>query len=172
MWKLITRGWPLFLLIALTGCMTTGRPLPKADLSQPGWMVQQGQAVWHRPPSRVSEIPHNAGQHPPQKAFDIAGDLIVATKPDGSAFVQFSKIPLTFAVAQATPGTWQIEIPPQNKRYSGGGKAPGQIVWLQLANALSHKPLAKDWTWRESEGNWRLQNSSSGESLEGFLAPQ
>lgn len=166
MWKNIDR-WALFFLIALSGCMTA-QHLPKEDLSGPGWTVRQGQAVWHTPRQKVFAPPHAERPAPPSPP-EIAGDLIVATRTDGSAFVQFSKTPFTVAIAQMTPTGWQLEIPPQNRHYSRPGKPPAQIVWFQLANGLTEKPLAKHWIWHGSASNFRLENPSSGESLEGFV---
>jgi hypothetical protein len=143
-------GW--LLLITLCGCLTM-RPLLKADLSEPGWTIRQGQAVWK----------------PGKKAPEIAGELLLATKPDGSVFAQFTKTPFPFIIAQSTTNGWQIEIPPQNRHYSFSGKPPARIVWFQLANALTGKPIAKGWTWHNSDSNWDLKNSS-GESLEGYFA--
>jgi hypothetical protein len=141
------------LLSSFCGCLSL-HPLPKADISQPGWTVRQGQAVW-QPPGRNSP--------------ELAGELLLATRTDGSAFVQFTKTPFPFAVAQMTSNRWQLEIPPQNKRYTERGKPSARIVWFQLVNALTGKPLAKGWTWNDSGANWQLK-SSSGESLEGFLS--
>ena len=138
---------------SVCGCVSS-RPLPKADISQPGWTVRQGQAVW---------------QPPGPKSPEIAGELLLATRPDGSAFVQFTKTPFPFAIAQISSNHWQLEIPPQNKRYTERGKPSARIVWFQLVNALTGKPLAKGWTWNDSGTNWQLKNSS-GESLEGFLS--
>jgi hypothetical protein len=143
----------LLLLITLCGCLSM-KPLPKADLSGPDWTIRQGQAVW-KPPG--------------PKSPEIAGELILATRPDGSMFAQFTKTPFPFFIAQATTNGWQIEIPPQNKRYAAHGKPPARIVWFQLANALTGKPIAKGWTWHNSDSNWDLKNAS-GESLEGFFA--
>jgi hypothetical protein len=150
LWNLI-----LFLLIGLNGCLT-GPPLPKVNLSESGWTIRQGQAMWQ----------------PQRKAPEIAGELLLATRPDGSTFVQFTKTPFPFAIAQTTPAGWQIEFPPQNKRFAAPGKPPARVarlVWFQLANALSGKPVAKDWTWHDSGTNWTLKNTSSGESLEGYF---
>ena len=142
-----------FLLLAtLCGCLSL-HPLPKADLSQPGWTIRQGQAVWQ----------------PSRKSPELAGELLFATRTDGSTFVQFTKTPFPFAIAQTVSNHWQLEIPPQNKRYTAPGKPPARIVWFQLANALTGKPLAKGWTWHDSDTNWQLTNSS-GESLEGYLS--
>jgi hypothetical protein len=108
--------------------------------------------------------------HPPGNAPEIAGDLLFATRADGSTFIQFTKTPFPFAIAQSTPTGWQIEIPPQNLRFARHGRPPARIIWFQLADALAGKPLAKDWHWKNSDTNWHLENSSSGESLEGYLA--
>ncbi len=142
----------LLILIDFAGCISAP-PLPKVDLSEPGWVIREGQAVWR----------------PPHKAAEIAGDLQVATKKDGSVFVQFTKTPLPFAIAQTTPSGWQIEFPTQNRRFAAHGSPPARIVWFQLADALAGKPLSKNWFWKSAGDNWQLTNSSSGESLEGYL---
>jgi len=144
-----------FLAIALSGCMTA-KPLPKANLSEPGWTVRQGQAVWR----------------PKRDAPELAGELLVATRPDGSTFVQFTKTPIPFAIAQASPRGWQIDFPPENRHYARHGAPPARIVWFQLAKAVLGRPIAKGWTWRDSDGdsNWELKNPSSGESLEGYFS--
>jgi len=141
----------LFLAI-LCGCLTLP-PLPKADLSQPGWNIRQGEAVWK----------------PDRESPEIAGEILLATRADGSSFVQFIKTPFPFAITQTTSNKWQAEFPPQNKRFTAPGKPPARIIWFQLVNALTDKPLARGWTWHDSGTNWLLK-SSSGESLEGYLA--
>jgi hypothetical protein len=143
----------VLLLTGLCGCFTM-RPLPKVNLSDPGWTIRQGQAVW---------------QPPGPKSPEIAGELLLATRPDGSTFVQFTKTPFPIAIAQTTSNGWQIEFPPQNKRYAAPGKPPARIVWFQLAHALTGKPVAKGWMWHNADDNWQLKNSS-GESLEGYFA--
>ena len=166
MWKNINR-LPFFVLLALSGCMTAGH-MPKADISGPGWTVLQGQAVWNTPRQHVFAPPH-AERPAPHRPPEIAGDLILATRADGSAFVQFSKTPFTLAIGQVTPTGWQIEFPPQNRRYAHRGKPPARIVWFQLAKAIAGKPVAKNWIWLGSAEKFRLEDPSSGESLEGFF---
>jgi len=143
----------LLLAVSLSGCMTAG-PLPKVNLSEPGWTVRQGQAVWR----------------PKREAPEIAGELLVATRPDGSASVQFTKTPIPFAIAQMTPNAWQIDFPPDNRHYAEHGSPPARIIWFQLAKAVLGKPIAKGWTWQNSDNNWQLKNPSSGESLEGYFS--
>jgi len=142
----------LALLLVLAGCFAAPRLAP-ADLSEPGWTVRRGQAVWH----------------PRRDAPEIAGDLLIATRADGSVFAQFTKTPFPFAVAQAGPHGWQIEFPPQNRRYSGRGAPPARVVWFQLARALAGAGVAKPWSWRGTEADWHLANAATGESLEGYL---
>jgi hypothetical protein len=142
------------LLVAVNGCLTLSRPLPQVNLTGPGWMVRQGQAVWKLP----------GGKH------DIAGDVLVATGPEGSSFVQFSKSPFPLVIGQTTSNRWQVEFPAQNKRYSGPGSPPKRLIWLYLSRMLSGNTPPRGWTWTNSESNWRLQNPATGEEVEGFFA--
>jgi hypothetical protein len=142
------------LLPVLTSCSTLSRPLPPVNLSEPGWTVRQGQAVWTLP----------RGQK------DIAGEVILATGPADKAFVQFSKSPFTLVVGQLDAKHWQVEFPPQNKHYAGPGTPPKRIIWLYLPRVLAGKSPPRGWSWSESEGNWRLQNPENGEAIEGFFA--
>src|SRR6185437_11414160 len=67
------------LSLALLFCVScrTANPLPPADVSAPGWLVQQGQAIWHPP-----------GHRP-----ELAGDLLLATNVNGNFFIQLTKNP-------------------------------------------------------------------------------
>jgi hypothetical protein len=82
--------------------LTFSRQLPAVNLTEPGWIVHQGQAVWKLP----------GGKH------DIAGDVLVAIGPEGKSLVQFSKSPFPLVIGQETSNRWQVEFPPQNKRYA------------------------------------------------------
>lgn len=144
------------LLFCQPGCQTIPT-LPQVNLSEPGWSTRQGQAVWRTQ----------------KDAPEIAGELVVATNPDGRSFLQFSKTPLPFVVAQTTAKSWQIHFyAPKNKTYSGPGKPPTRLIWLYLPRCLAGSPPPKSWSWQKLENNgWRLENQSTGESLEGFLNP-
>lgn len=131
------------------GCQSTA-PLPPLDLSSPGWRVQQGQAVW------------KPGEGKPE----IAGDLVLSRHPSGDAFVQFSKT-LPIVSGRLSPNRWQIEFPPENKRYSGGGNPPRRIVWLQMLRALEGARISERWTVsRPSDKYIALEDFHSGERLE------
>ena len=140
------------LLLALTGCQTAGLA-PKVNLQDPGWTVLEGQTVW-----RLE-----------RGTREIAGEVLVATQPGGRAFVQFTKAPFPIVTAQLGPNSWWVEFPPQNKRYSGHGQPPQRIIWLYLARVVGKNPPPKNWSWRPDPAGWRLENLSSGESLEGFF---
>lgn len=143
----------LFLSFGLGGCQTVP-PLPAVNLEDPAWTVHQGQAVWRRDPASP----------------ELAGDVLLAMRNDGRAFVQFTKTPFPFVVAQKTTNTWEIEFPTQKRRYSGRGRPPGQLVWLQLPAALAEERLGRGWSWqRLSNDRWELQNQATGERLEGVF---
>jgi hypothetical protein len=145
------------LLIAAltTGCLDT-RPLGRADLSEPGWRLREGQAVWKMKKS----------------APELAGEILLATRADGRAYLQFTKTPFPFVIAQLTTNSWQFELPTQNRRYSGPGKGPARLPWLRLPGLLQGEAPAKGWQWTTPEANhWRLERLSSGEFIEGFLEP-
>ena len=98
------------LLIAIFLCACQTAPLPPTNFSEPGWKIQQGQAVWR------------AKKDSPE----IAGELLIATNPDGRTVLQFTKTPFPFVIAQTTPKSWQLEVPAQNKKYSAPGKPPAR----------------------------------------------
>jgi hypothetical protein len=147
-------SWAIsFLFICLTGCRTT--PLPAVNLQGPDWAVREGQAVWKRN----------------RAAPELAGEILVATGPGGREFVQFTKTPFPMIIAQRTSNHWQIEIPIQNKRYSGPGSPPVRLIWLYLPGLLAGHTPPRNWSWQALPDNrWRLQNQRSGETLEGYLS--
>ncbi len=137
------------------GCKTLPL-LPAVNLSEPGWKTQRGQAVWK----------------PRKDAPEIAGELLIATSSDGRTFVQFTKTPFPFAIAQTTREGWQLEFGAVNKRFSGRGEPWERFVWFQLPRFLSGSKNSRQWSWQTFENNrWLLRNRITGESLEGFLAP-
>jgi len=143
----------MLLLMAGTGCRTLG-PLPPADLKEPGWTVRQGQAVWKRP----------------HGAVEIAGDVLVAWR-DGRSLVQFSKSPFSLVVCQTTPRGWEITIPVENRRYSGPGRPPRRMIWLQLPFVLEGRAPPRGWAWTMTpDNNWSLKNGATGESIEGYFS--
>lgn len=145
----------LLAALLLAGCRT-GPETGPINLSAPGWTVREGQAAWR----------------PRHGAPEIAGELLLATHADRSTFLQFAKTPIPFVIAQAGDDRWRIEFVPDHKSYSGHGRPPGGIGWLQLARCLAGTPPAPPWRWAtRPENRWRLENPRTGESLDGFLAP-
>jgi hypothetical protein len=143
----------VWLLLAVGGCATLRHPLPPVNLSEPGWILRQGQAIWKLPAGRP----------------DVAGEVLLATRLEGKAYIQFSKTPFTMVVGQVTPEGWEVEFPPQNKRYAAPGTPPKRLIWLHFARVLSGKSPPKDWKWTDSDGNFRLENPANGEAIEGYF---
>jgi len=153
--------WLGLLLLFASGCNTLP-PLKPANLKEPGWTVREGQAVWRTK----------------KGAPDIAGELLLATRPDGRTFVQFSKTPFPMLIAQRTTIGWEVQIPMKNERHSGRGKPPTRrllsylpgMIFLYLPGVLAAEPPPKGWSWeKRPDGSWRLNNGRSGETIEGFL---
>ena len=144
-----------FGLVFCVSCRTA-TPLPPADFSSPGWTLRQGQGVWK----------------PSRRRPELAGDLLLATNANGNYVVQFSKTPFTLAAAQVTDGGWQIEFGAGQYSWRGQGAPPARFVWFQLPRVLSGAPLADAWQLtRPAADSWRLENSRTGEFLEGAFFP-
>ena len=141
--------------LLLFGCRTVP-PLPPADLSQPGWQVRQGQAVWK----------------PNEKAPEIAGELVWAAHPDGRFLLQFLKTPITLVEAQGSNERWQISFPARGRTIRGSrGRSPSErLGWLYLARALRGHDI-NGWTFTRTGEHWKLTNSRTGEMIEGYLRP-
>lgn len=140
--------------VCCAGCRTT-KSLPPVDLQEPGWHLQQGQAIWKPTRTRPS----------------LAGELLLATRTNGDCFVQFDKIPFPLAAAQIAGDEWHIRFGTGRYAWHGRGEPPGRFVWFQLPRALASQPLAKHWKFERNGESWRLENSRTGESLEGSLTP-
>ena len=147
-----TRIGVLLMSIVLLGCRTMP-PLPKVSLTEPGWTVRQGQAIWH----------------PKREGPEIAGELLVATRTNGTALVQFTKTPFPLVVAQQTRSSWEIEFPTEKKKYSAPGHPPGRLIWFWLVQALTGESLPKNIFCRHDQKSWHLENRVTGESLEGYF---
>jgi hypothetical protein len=149
----------IWILIAalsiITGCQT--RPhLTVLDVTEAGWRVQTGQAIWKQ------------GPH----AAEIAGELLLAQQDNGRAFMQFTKTPFPVVTAQITATNWVMSFPGVRREYSGGGKRPERLAWLYLPEAMAGKSLPKAFHFVKNHGgNWLLENTRTGERLEGYLAP-
>ena len=148
---------PLILLaglVFLSGCQTGTQSLFTA--TGPDWHVQQGQALW-RPKRGLPEF---------------GGDLVLASDDAGRCLIQFDKTPMAILSAQTTSNRWLIKFPQRNMSFSGHGPGSTRFGWLYLPRALDGKPLPKNFRFeRKPDGGWRLENSRTGETVEGFLSP-
>lgn len=140
----------------ITGCASVQTRVP-VDIHQAGWTVRQGQATW---------TPRGGGQ-------PIAGELLLATGPAKSVFVQFSKPPFDVAIARATGGSWQLEYPLRRKSLGGPAPPPHDHIWFALARARANpNAIPEGWHMtRHADGRWKLTSRRTGETLEGFFNP-
>ena len=141
-------------LMTLVGCSSLP-PQPAMNLSEPGWVVREGQAVWKSKPD----------------ALGISGRLLVAMHWNGFNVVQFTPTNGPVVSAQSTTNAWRVQFAGQNKLSTGRGKAPERSVWLQLPGALlGNSAEETDWIMTRERGvPWRFKNDLTGESLEGAL---
>ena len=136
-----------------SGCRTAPKLAP-LNLSEPGWQLRQGQALWR-------------GK---KDAPEIAGEVILATNANRRAFIQFLKNPLPLVTAQITPEAWQIEFIPEKRHFGGRGIPPRQLLWLHLLSALQLAPLPQGIEFAKTpDGAVRIQTKESGESITLFL---
>jgi len=137
----------------LCGCQTATQSLFTA--AGPGWHVQQGQALWR------------SGRGSPE----FGGDLVLASDDAGHCLIQFDKTPMAILSAQTASNHWLIKFPQRQMSFSGRGPGPTRFGWLYLPAALAGKPLSEPLHFeRRPDGGWRLENSRTGETLEGFLS--
>ncbi len=86
--------------------------------------------------------------------------------------MQFDKTPMAILSAQTTSNQWLIKFPQRNLNFSGHGAGSTRFSWLYLPAALDGKPLPKYFQFeRKPDGGWRLENSRTGETVEGYLSP-
>ena len=141
-------------LLFSSGCQTSKKSMFTA--SGPDWHIQEGQALWR-----------------PQRGLpEFGGDLVLASDGGGRSLIQFDKTPMAILSAQMTTNGWLIVFPQRQMIFSGNKPAPMRFSWLYLPDALAGNPLPKDLHFeRKPDGNWRLENSRTGETVEGFLSP-
>jgi len=142
------------LCLIFCGCQTSRQSLFTAN--GPGWHVQQGQALW-RPKSGLPEF---------------GGDLVLARDDTGRCLIQFDKTPVAILFAEVTSNRWLIRFPQRDLGFSGHGAGWTRFGCLYLPRALAGQPLPKAFHFEQkADGSWSLENTRSGEKLEGYLAP-
>ena len=96
----------------------------------------------------------------------------MASDAQGRCTIQFTKTPLPLVLAQTTPTNWLIAFPSRRMSFGGRRAPPTRFAWLYLHAALAGDPLPSTLRFqRKPDGGWRLENTRSGETVEGFLAP-
>src|SRR4051812_7627846 len=139
----------IFQLLLTLGCRTGPPPVP-VDLSQPGWHLRQGQALWRSK----------------QQAPEIAGEIVLATNRNARAFVEFLKNPLPLLSAEINPDGWHVEFIPEKRRFSGRGRPPRRLLWLQLLQALQDLPPPAGVEFKKAgQGEFHIEDTRTGESI-------
>jgi hypothetical protein len=124
--------------------------------SGPGWRFQQGQAIWR----------------PGRNRAELTGELSVARNDRGACVFDFEKTPMPMTAGHTTGTNWLIRFPAMNLSFGGGGAPPRRFAWLYLGAALDGKVLPKPLTFEQRpDGGWRLENTRSGEFIEGVFWP-
>lgn len=101
---------------------------------------------------------------------ELAGELIVIHRSNGSHFAQFAKPPISLMTAETDGARWSATVPP-NRTFKGRGKPPERLALLHLARILGGEAPGKNWLWQTNAESWRLEHRKSGESIEGYLSP-
>jgi len=135
------------------GCRTASEA-PSFTVTGPGWRVQEGQALWR----------------PGRQFPELGGELVMASHEDGRYVIEFAKTPLPLVLAQTTRTNWLIGFPARRMSFAGRRPLPARFVWLYLPMALAGDSLPSALRFqRKADGSWRLENTRSGETVEGFL---
>ena len=144
----------VIVLTTLAGCSSLP-PQPAMDLTEPGWVIREGQAAWLPKPDATA----------------IRGSLRVAMHWNGRSVVQFNTSTGLLVSAQSTTNEWQVQFAAQNKLVAGRGKASQKYVWLQLPEGLlGNSAEETDWIMTRDRGvPWSFKNDLTGETLEGLL---
>lgn len=147
--------WCVVLALALAACRTPA-PMPPADLTQPGWNIHRGQAVW------LSS----------RQGAELAGELLFATNNNGDTLIEFVKTPLPVIVVRLSPETWQLEFATANRHHIGRNPPPARSAWLVLPRCLAGHAPPPGWSYEiDRNDNWVLDNQQTGERLRGYLLP-
>jgi hypothetical protein len=152
----ILSGFILWLLLpCLVACRSLA-PLPPADLSQPGWQLRHGQALW---------LPSFQGT-------EVAGDLLLASRSDGHALLEFTKASWPIVLVHLTSKSWRLEAGSTGQRYSGRGPPPARSAWLVLPRCLAGEPAPAGWSFTpDTEEGWELTHHRTGEQIRGYFLP-
>jgi len=86
--------------------------------------------------------------------------------------IQFTKTPLPLVMAQTTGTNWLIRFPPRQMGFRGRRTPPARFAWLHLHSLLAGEKLSDRFQGELGpDGSWRLENTRSGETIKGYLAP-
>lgn len=141
----------LVTIAVFTGGCVAPRLAP-ADLSEPGWQVQEVPAVWC----------------PKRGAPELAGELLLASHPDGRRLVQFSKQSLPLVTAQVDGRSWCISSSVRSGRWGGSLPSTDRVPWFQFTELPPAAVKSARWQLTfPADGTWRVTRPGKGEFVEG-----
>lgn len=142
-------------IVAVVACLTTGCVAPRlapADLTEPGWRVQEVPAVWC----------------PKRGAPELTGELLLASHPDGRRLVQFSKQSLPLVTAQMDARSWCISSSVRSGRWGGALPPTDRVPWFLFTELPPARVASPRWNLSVApDGTWRLVSLAKGEFVEG-----
>jgi len=132
-----------------SGCRLPSH-LPKFDTAESGWTQRQYQVVWKAN----------------KDAEEMVCDVAEGHHPDGRAYVEVSKPPLTLVSVRVAAPQWWVEYGPRPR--SGSGRIGGQIphLWVLVATQNTNQTDLK--VSRSASGVFTWESRSSGERIEGI----
>ncbi len=147
-----------------SGCRSVPVSAP-VDFAKAGWNVQHGQAVW------------KANKDAPE----LAAEILVAMHPSEGMVIELTKTPFPLVIARVGPAGWRMEFVADKRVVHGAGAPPSHLPWprtrvplavLQLPRLLGQQPAPRHWKFSSPDSDrFRIENSSTHETLEGFLEP-
>ena len=142
-------------MLGLSTCRTSA-PASQMSTSGRDWSVSQGQLLWQA----------NRRQQP------IAADFLLATNRSGNFTLTLSKNPFPLASAGYLAGHWWIHYGTSRFSRHGFGHPPARFDLFQITAALEGHPLRPPWVFsRKDRFHWNLQNSATGENIQGVNLP-
>lgn len=122
------------------------------NVSEPGWQTTETAVVWR----------------PKAGAPELAGELLLATHPDGRRLVQFSKQALPLVTAQMDARGWRISSSLRSGAWGGRGTPTDRVPWFQIGQLPPVAGGSSRWQLEHRPGPvWHLENPRTGEFVEG-----
>ena len=95
---------------------------------------------------------------------------MLATHPDGHAYLQFAKPPVELASSALGPKGWHLSLPLQRRNLRGRFDAAPLPGWVELLRWEQGHPGTPGWRFKSGpDRRWELVHDATGERIVGFL---